>query len=111
MLEWLLEEPGKCPFRISSSPEWMKVLEETLTEDSASKHSSQALADLWKQRYIIGDSAGGANPSSGYLVFEVKSTQRMSQSIRDLKPLDRQQVVRMWQWVQDNSQGAESQGA
>ncbi|KAI0517245.1 hypothetical protein F5B22DRAFT_654905 [Xylaria bambusicola] len=102
MLEWLPREPEGHSLEIVSASEWMKRLEAALTGDPASKHPSQALVGMWKQRYGLEGDVDNTESSVRQPAFEVESTQRVSQSIRELQPLDRHQVVRMWEWIREN---------
>ncbi|KAI0804976.1 hypothetical protein GGR55DRAFT_698650 [Xylaria sp. FL0064] len=102
MLEWLSKEPGRIPFEVVSASEWMELLEVALTADSVSKHPCQALIDMWKQRYIPKGDVDNTGFSTKPPVFEEASARSASQSIRNLTPLGRQQVIQMWDWIQEN---------
>ncbi|KAI1426339.1 hypothetical protein F5Y12DRAFT_794552 [Xylaria sp. FL1777] len=102
MLEWLSRELGSIPFEIISVSEWMELLEAALTRDPASKHPCQALIEMWKRRYVPKRGVNSTGFSTRSLEFEIISSQRASQSILNIEPLNRQQVVQMWEWIQEN---------
>ncbi|KAI1281678.1 hypothetical protein F5Y07DRAFT_411736 [Xylaria sp. FL0933] len=102
MLEWLSTEPGNVPFEVVSVSAWMELLEAALTSDSVSKHPCQALVEMWKQRYILKDGVNNTRFPTEFPVFEIAFAQRASQSIRNLAPLNRRQVIQMWDWIQEN---------
>ncbi|KAI0423712.1 male sterility protein-domain-containing protein [Xylaria sp. FL1042] len=86
MLEWLSKEPGSTPFEVISVTAWMKCLRE----------------QMWKQQYILKRDLSSAGFSTEPQTFEVASTRHASQSIHNIIPLDRQKVIRMWEWIQEN---------
>ncbi|KAJ2997037.1 hypothetical protein NUW58_g783 [Xylaria curta] len=102
MLRWFSEGPSGIPFDIVSASTWMELLEAKLKTDSVSRHPCRALIGLWKQRYVLEDSANNSDSRSKSPMFEVSFTRRLSESINKLKPLDRERVVRMWEWIQEN---------
>ncbi|KAI0972872.1 hypothetical protein F4678DRAFT_471297 [Xylaria arbuscula] len=107
MLDWLSKEPGSTPFEIVPTSAWMESLEATMTADPESKHPCQALVGMWKQRYILKGVVNGSSLSTQPLVFDVSFTQRVSQSIRNVSSLNRQRVIKMWEWLQENCEEQE----
>ncbi|KAI0144639.1 hypothetical protein GGR57DRAFT_323113 [Xylariaceae sp. FL1272] len=106
MLDWISKEPGVSVEAIPPA-EWIRRLESAL-EPSEAKHPSQALLGLWKRTYGNSDTtqaseADGNGNSNRSPTFEVTSTGRMSQTMRDVQPLDRTRVMRMWKWIQENT--------
>ncbi|KAI2642168.1 hypothetical protein GGS21DRAFT_537360 [Xylaria nigripes] len=109
MLEWISYESGTNPFEIVSVSAWMQRLEDALKADALkadagdiANNRCQALITSWKQRYMLDKAADTIGWRAETHKFDVNVTQQMSRSVRDLKQLNRQDVVRMWKWIQES---------
>ncbi|KAF5646197.1 nonribosomal peptide synthetase [Fusarium sp. NRRL 52700] len=101
MLDWLAASNEGPEFEIVSSSEWFERLEKALSDDSAN-HPSQALLGLWKRSYSKDNENGSAREDQETSLFDVAEAQKVSASIRDLKPLTRERLVKTWKWVNKN---------
>lgn len=83
------------------APEWIERLERALeTQD----HPARALLHLWKAAY--GGRRGGLRVGEGSVAaaarFDTRRTEEVSGTMRDVRPLGREDVVRMWRWIEGN---------
>ncbi|RBR13584.1 hypothetical protein FVER53590_08545 [Fusarium verticillioides] len=101
MLDWLAASNESPEFEIVSSSEWLERLEKALSDDSAN-HPSQALLGLWKRSYAKNKENGGASEGHESSLFDVAQTEKVSASIRDVKPLTRERLIKTWKWVNEN---------
>lgn len=92
---------------IVPAPEWIERLERALeTQD----HPARALLHLWKAAYGVpgasrrGSVGGGVGEGSAAATarFDTRRTERVSGSMRDVRPLGREDVGRMWRWIEGN---------
>jgi thioester reductase-like protein len=90
MLEWIKE---KEDFEVVSPKEWVGRLE----EHEGSEHSALKLLGLWKEAYGSGD--GDVKQRAQ---FSMKETKRNVAALKDVQPLDKAYVDRMWTWIQAN---------
>ncbi|KAF5697845.1 nonribosomal peptide synthetase [Fusarium globosum] len=104
MLDWLAASNEGPEFEIVSSSEWLERLEKALSDDSAS-HPSQALLGLWKQSYSKDMDNSSTREDQEGSFFDVAQTQKVSASIRDVKPLTRERLIKTWKWVNENIKG------
>jgi thioester reductase-like protein len=104
MLDWLSASNEGPEFEIASSSEWLERLEKALSDDSAN-HPSQALLGLWKGSYAKDKDNGGASEGHESPLFDVAQTQKVSASIRNVKPLTRERLIKTWKWVNENIKG------
>ncbi|KAG5771212.1 hypothetical protein H9Q72_002205 [Fusarium xylarioides] len=104
MLEWLAASSDGPEFEFVSSTEWLERLEKALSDDSAN-HPSQALLGLWKQSYTKNKENGSASEDQESSLFDVAQTQKVSASIRDVKPVNRERLIKTWKWVNENIKG------
>ncbi|EEU41683.1 uncharacterized protein NECHADRAFT_54322 [Fusarium vanettenii 77-13-4] len=99
MLKCISGNERESTFEIVAPRQWMSRLEEALKEREGN-HLSQALLALWKQNYCQGEGheckVGEPQPVP---VFDLSHTQQVSAAMREVKPLDREQVLKMWKWV------------
>ncbi|KAF5724834.1 nonribosomal peptide synthetase [Fusarium mundagurra] len=95
MLDWLATSNEGPEFEIVSSSEWLERLEKALSDDSAS-HPSQALLGLWKRSYAKDKENGSASEGHESSPFDVAQAQKVSASIRDVKPLTRERLIKTW---------------
>ncbi|KAF4961158.1 hypothetical protein FGADI_394 [Fusarium gaditjirri] len=99
MLGWLTVSNEGPEFEVVSSSEWLERLEKALGDESTN-HPSQALLGLWKRSYSKED--GSASDDHGSSLFDVAQTQKVSASIRHVKPLSRERLIKTWKWVNEN---------
>ncbi|KAI1034219.1 hypothetical protein LB503_012477 [Fusarium chuoi] len=104
MLDWLTASNEGPEFEIVSSSEWLERLEKALRDDSAN-HPSQALLGLWKQSYSKDMDNSSTMEYQECSLFDVAQTQKVSASIRDVKPLTRERLIKTWKWVNENIKG------
>ncbi|KAJ4325918.1 hypothetical protein N0V84_003304 [Fusarium piperis] len=99
MLQWLSDSGEGPGFQIVSPREWIRRLEEALKEGEGN-HPSQALLGLWKQNYCQdkGHECRAGKPQR-VPAFDLSHTQQISTSMREVKPLERERVLKMWKWV------------
>ncbi|KAF4341870.1 nonribosomal peptide synthetase [Fusarium beomiforme] len=105
MLDWLASSDVGPEFEVVSPTEWLERLEKAW-EDESAHHPSQALLGLWKQSY--GQENSDESTSKGdqqSSIFDVAQTQRVSATIRDVQPLDRERLVKTWKWVNETIKG------
>ncbi|KAI1452626.1 acetyl-CoA synthetase-like protein [Annulohypoxylon moriforme] len=108
LLQWCSETPSGSSFQIVQPADWLQQLESSLGSSQAS-HASQALLGLWRQRYsdmtIPSEQKDECRSTSTpeYPIFDTASSLRLSQTMRDIKPLSRDRVIRMWDWIQENA--------
>lgn len=111
MLKWISDyisdesgesqkEQQPASFEIVSPAEWIEILEDALEKE---EHPARSLLHLWKEAYTEkhhtpGDTAPTAYPP----VFETRVTSRASTIVKTVKPLGREDVVKLWEWIQDN---------
>ncbi|UPK99827.1 hypothetical protein LCI18_010762 [Fusarium solani-melongenae] len=99
MLKWISDSDKEPSFQVVSPQEWMSRLEEALKEREDS-HPSQALQGLWKQNYCQheGHECKLVEPPRSP-AFDLSRTQQVSAAMAEVKPLDRERVLKMWKWV------------
>ncbi|KAI0408010.1 hypothetical protein F4802DRAFT_620126 [Xylaria palmicola] len=102
MLEWFTKEPRSTPFEIVPAATWLERLETVLATHPTPRHPCQALVGMWKERYGSKGNAGSTDSSTEGPVFEVKLARQVSRSLRTLGPLNRRQLVQMWEWIQEH---------
>lgn len=86
-------EPSAVP-----AAEWIDRLERALeTRD----HPARALLHLWKAAY--GGRRGSLGVGEGSAArFDTRRTERVSETMREVRPLGREDVLRMWKWIEGN---------
>ncbi|RSL62896.1 hypothetical protein CEP54_005510 [Fusarium duplospermum] len=98
MLRWISNSNEGPRFHIVSPREWMSWLEQTLKERE-SNHPSQALLGLWKQNYCHEGGNGNIGKAKQGPSFDLSLTQKASTAMREVKPLERERVLKTWKWV------------
>lgn len=81
--------------------EWIERLEHALeTQD----HPARALLHLWKEAYggRRGSQGVGEGSAAAAARFDTRRTERVSETMRDVRPLGREDVLRMWRWIEGN---------
>ncbi|KAI0378090.1 acetyl-CoA synthetase-like protein [Hypomontagnella monticulosa] len=101
LLHWLQEMSGSHSFRIVPAEEWLVQLEEALG-GSHSEHPSQALLGLWKRRYGREENECHGSNIREPPMFVIDSSSRLSKTMRDIEPLNRIRVGKMWDWIRTN---------
>lgn len=112
MLEWISrhnsddtseshEAPQTTEFEIVHPAEWVEILEDALEKE---EHPSRSLLHLWKQAFGEKYHEQPDPPARTIHppMFETRLTERASEAIRTVKPLEKEDVVRLWTWVQAN---------
>lgn len=99
MLKCISGSEREPSFQIVPPRQWMGRLEEALKEREGN-HPSQALLGLWKQNYCQGEGQQyKAGEPQRIPEFDLSRTQQVSAAMREVKPLDRERVLKMWKWV------------
>lgn len=104
MLEWICGgdggggQIGGAEVSVVPAPEWIDRLERALeTRD----HPARALLHLWKAAY--GGRRGTLGVGEGTVArFATRRTERVSETMRGVRPLGREDVLRMWRWIEGN---------
>ncbi len=90
MLQWLQK---KEDFEIVSPKEWVARLEQAGDSD----HSALKLLGLWKESYGSGSEDNTPRPQ-----FSTTETSKYVPALRDVRPLDKEYLERIWYWIQQN---------
>jgi thioester reductase-like protein len=90
MLQWLQKKEG---FDIVTPKEWVERLEQAGDSD----HSALKLLGLWKESY-----GGGMEDNTSRPQFSTTETSKSVLALRNVKPLDKEYVERIWYWIQQN---------
>ncbi|KAM0340376.1 hypothetical protein ACHAPU_010512 [Fusarium lateritium] len=105
MLQWLSVYIQGPDFEIVSPQDWIKRLEEALGGKSAN-HPSQALLGLWKQSFgREAEISASTKKEHGESIFDVTTTRGVSDTIRDVQPLNRERLIQTWKWVNETIKG------
>jgi thioester reductase-like protein len=88
LLGWL--RIRREPFEIVEPAIWLEKLEKL---DS---HPAKALIGLWKRAYAD-DAKEGTNQTT---VFETKNTVKVSQTMRNVHPVDERLIKKIWEWLE-----------
>lgn len=107
MLEWICsggggvggaQNGGAAKVSVVPAAEWIERLERALeTQD----HPARALLHLWKAAY--GGRRGSLGVGEGTAArFATRRTERVSETMRGVRPLGREDVLRMWKWIEGN---------
>ncbi|RDA86136.1 hypothetical protein CP532_3062 [Ophiocordyceps camponoti-leonardi (nom. inval.)] len=97
LLRWISEDPAGPSFDIVPPETWLLRLDQAL-KGGETNHPAEALLGLWRDSYCRdkrGDSV--ARPW-----FNVDQSQRLSATMRAVKPLDAQRLKRIWRWIYTN---------
>ncbi|KAK2606703.1 hypothetical protein N8I77_005434 [Diaporthe amygdali] len=102
MLGWICaaggDQEGGAEVSIVPAPEWIARLEQALETQN---HPARALLHLWKGAY--GGRRGSVGVGEGSAVrFDTRRTERVSETMRGVRPLGQEDVVRMWRWIERN---------
>lgn len=105
MLGWICgdgsgdgDRNGCAEVSVVPAPEWIDRLEQALeTRD----HPARALLHLWKAAY--GGRRGSIGVGEGTAArFDTRRTVKVSETMREVRPLGREDVLRMWRWIEGN---------
>ncbi|RBR26942.1 uncharacterized protein FIESC28_00210 [Fusarium coffeatum] len=103
MLDWLSSSIGTPEFERVSPREWIKRLEKALGERSVN-HPAQALLGLWKESYgLMMEEDVELKKSGDESPFDVKKTSEVSNTIKDVQPLDRERLLQTWKTFRSSS--------
>ncbi|KAL1848673.1 putative NRPS-like protein biosynthetic cluster [Diaporthe australafricana] len=93
------DQEGAAAVSIVPADEWVARLEQALeTRD----HPARALLHLWKEAYGIRRGSVGVGEAVSIVRFETWRTEDVSETMRAVRPLGREDVLRMWRWIQAN---------
>jgi thioester reductase-like protein len=92
MLQWLQEQEG-TGLEIVEPGRWLDVLQKRLATDSVD-HPSRKLLALWKDAYSDMPEMTATKPA-----FSVESAARASGVMRNVKPVSKELVEKMWEWT------------
>lgn len=103
MVEWLLaeeeDEEGKGQKLREVAPDaWLQELEEAF--EKGQDHPARALVHLWRRRFSV--AVGELERDGTGTVFDTRRAERASEVMRGVRPLEREEVVRMWRWIGKN---------
>ncbi|KAI1208037.1 acetyl-CoA synthetase-like protein [Annulohypoxylon truncatum] len=107
LLQWVSETPEDPSFQVVQPAEWLRQLESSFSGSQA-RHPSQALLGLWRQRYTDATIPSEQKDERRYTntpeypIFDIVSSLRLSQTMRNIRPLSHDRVMRMWSWIQEN---------
>lgn len=90
MLQWLQK---KEEFEIVTPKEWVERLEQADDSD----HPALKLLGLWKESY-----GGGYEDNTSRPRFSTTETSKCVPALRDIRPLDKEYVERLWYWIQQS---------
>lgn len=105
MLGWICgegsgsgDQNGGAKVSVVPAPEWIDRLEQALeTRD----HPARALLHLWKAAYAGRRGSVGVGEGTAAR-FDTRRTVKVSETMREVRPLSREDVLRMWRWIQGN---------
>lgn len=104
MLGWICggdddgDQNSRAEVSVVPAPEWIDRLERALeTRD----HPARALLHLWKAAYGGGRGSLGVGEGAAAR-FATRRTEMVSETMRDVRPLGREDVLRMWRWIEGN---------
>lgn len=112
MLEWIScynsddmpeshEVPQTTDFEIVPPAEWVEILEDALEKE---EHPARSLLHLWKKAFggKYHEQPGPPARTSHPPLFETRLTERASKVMKTVQPLGKEDVLRLWMWVQTN---------
>lgn len=105
MLGWICgdgsgdgDQDGGAKVSVVPAPEWIDRLEQALeTRD----HPARALLHLWKAAYSGRRGSVGVGEGTAAR-FDTRRTVKVSETMREVRPLGREDVLRMWRWIEGN---------
>ncbi|PSR99252.1 hypothetical protein BD289DRAFT_361380 [Coniella lustricola] len=92
MVGWLAKEASIAKIQIVSPQDWLRRLEAALEHRN---HPARSLLHVWQSAYSRERAGHGA-------VFDTKRADDASQTMRTVKPLTKEDLLRMWTWIQSN---------
>ncbi|KAI1384968.1 acetyl-CoA synthetase-like protein [Hypoxylon trugodes] len=101
LLDWVSETLKDPEFQVVEPAEWLQCLEQAL-DGSQSRHPCQALLGLWRRRYAHATEVSSSMSRDDSPAFDITSTSRLSETIREIQPLTCERVRKMWVWIQKN---------
>ncbi|PFH62471.1 hypothetical protein XA68_13373 [Ophiocordyceps unilateralis] len=94
LLQWISEDEDGPPFQTVSPKTWLSRLEKAL-RDRIPSHPAETLLGLWGETYCRDNETARAPAPQ----FGVQESQRLSATMRAVKPLDRERVMSIWKWT------------
>lgn len=102
MLDWIACGTEGRSFEIVQPSVWVKQLEVAI-KDKHNNHPAQALLGLWKDTYNQEDANKTTEGEKVTpLQFDVATSCMVSKTMREMQPLSRGRVLRMWKWIQEH---------
>lgn len=95
MVEWLVAEEEQKGMRTVTPEAWLHELESAL--ESGQQHPARALMHVWKMNFTSVDREDGVG-----VVSDTRRAEAASDVMKAVRPLERDAVVRMWQWTKRN---------
>ncbi|KAF2156883.1 acetyl-CoA synthetase-like protein [Myriangium duriaei CBS 260.36] len=116
LLLWLQAEVN---FEIIGPSEWVASLERAATDGKIAHHPAFKLLELWKSAYgsgatqdmdngklrqgaNSGDGGGGRNDDEHSRAFGMDKTKEAIPALREIKPVDREYIMKLWRWIDTN---------
>lgn len=93
LLDWI-KHTRKEDFKIVEPKEWMEKLE------SLDDHPAKALVGLWRNAYG-GDEK--VKEDDERVKFDTSEMARISPAMKEVKPVDRDLVEKLWTWIEDET--------
>ncbi|CAG9951592.1 unnamed protein product [Clonostachys rosea f. rosea IK726] len=103
LLSWISEDDLGRGLEVVPPSEWVTRLEDTLAQTNE-HHPSHVLVGLWKGSLAPEEMAcptGKIRPGS-VQSYEMTRAKQSVPTLRDLEPLDKQRVLKIWAWVRGN---------
>ncbi|CAI6063202.1 unnamed protein product [Clonostachys chloroleuca] len=103
LLSWVSEDLGQGNLEVVPSSEWVTRLENTLAQTNK-HHPSHVLVGLWKGSLVPEEVAcptGKIRPGS-VQSYEMTRAKQSVPTLRNLEPLDKERVLKIWAWVRGN---------
>lgn len=95
MVEWLVAEEEQKGMKTVTPEAWLHELESAL--ESGKQHPARALVHVWKKNFASIDREDGVG-----VVADTRRAEAASEVMKGVRPLERDAVVRMWQWIKRN---------
>ncbi|CAH0056195.1 unnamed protein product [Clonostachys solani] len=103
LLSWISEDLGRGNLEVVPSSEWVTRLEDTLAQTNG-HHPSHVLVGLWKGSLAQKEVASPTGKIRPGMVqsYEMTHAKESVPTLRDLEPLDKERVLKIWAWVRGN---------
>ncbi|CAH0041867.1 unnamed protein product [Clonostachys rhizophaga] len=103
LLSWVSEDLGRGNLEIVPPSEWVTRLEDTLAQTNK-HHPSHVLVGLWKGSLAPEEVACPTGKIRPGIVqsYEMTRAKQSVPTLRNLEPLDKERVLKIWAWVRGN---------